>query len=191
MRGGRTRLPRRCTDRVEDAVAWLLTALGLLTAMWALVAGVRQYGDEMRRVRLDAGERWQVQAVLVEPVPGGVPGGMWGRAANGLPIAVPVRYSGPDGVEHVTEARIPGPLSAGTQVPIWLDRAGTVVAAPKGHVDIVWTAGLAALALVSTGTFVLGSVWAGVSGYIRRLNAARWQREWEQVEPGWSGRTQR
>lgn len=43
--------------------------------------------------------------------------------------------------------------------------------------------------VLAGGGVVIGGIWMGVRAGLLRLNTARWAREWEQVEPQWSGRT--
>ena len=63
---GSDRLPRRPTDRSEDAVAWLLLALAGFVMLVALVVGLSVHSAGVDRARMEAGQRWQVTAVLLE-----------------------------------------------------------------------------------------------------------------------------
>jgi hypothetical protein len=183
----RARLPRRPTDRIEDLVAWVLTALGLLTALLAVVTGVRLYGDGMHRIGLEARERTQVQAVLLEPAPAKALGEK-PRGARAVAVPVPVRYTAPDGTEHLADVPATGPLPAGV-VPLWVNRSGEVVGAPGRTTDAVGRAAVGAAGILLVGPLILAGSWAGVRAGTRRVNIARWEREWTQVEPRWSGRT--
>ncbi|OLT00074.1 hypothetical protein BJF90_07160 [Pseudonocardia sp. CNS-004] len=60
------RLPRRASDRVEDAVAWVLMIAGLLLVVVAVVTGLGVYGRESARAELESRSRSQVRAVLLE-----------------------------------------------------------------------------------------------------------------------------
>jgi hypothetical protein len=183
------RLPRRATDRIEDVVAWLLTTLGLLVAVLAVTTGARLYGEAAHRIDLETQERTQVQAVLLEPAPTGAVLGDKEREARPMPVFVPARYTAPDGTERVTDARVQEPLPAGAVVPIWVDRSGKLTAAPGRATNAVATAATGAAGVLIVGGFVLGGLWAGVRGAILRVNLARWEREWAQVEPRWRGGT--
>ena len=71
------RLPRRVTDRVEDAVAWVLTAAALFVLLGAVLGGVGVYGDAVDRAHTAAHERTPVAAVLMDaPVPNVAPGSL-------------------------------------------------------------------------------------------------------------------
>jgi hypothetical protein len=181
-------MPARSTDNIEAAAAWLLIALGLVAAALSLMIGAGVYHDGMRRVGLEAGDRTRVEAVVLAAGPRD---GQYGRLRPSVPAVVPVRYSGLDGVEYVVDARLRGPASAGTLVPVWLDDTSTVVAAPRHPFDVIWDAVTAALGVLALGGLVLGAIWAVVRAGVHRANLAGWGREWAQVEPRWSGRAQR
>ena len=182
------------TDNVEAAAAWLLMALGLVVAALSLMIGAGVYHDGMRRAGFEAGDRTRVEAVVLgasEAPRVGTSGGQYGRLRPSAPAEVPVRYSGLDEVEHVAVARPRGPVSAGTPVWIWLDDTSAVVAPPRYPVGVLWDAATAALGVLALGGLVLATMWAAVRTAVRRSNLARWEREWAQVEPRWSGRAQR
>jgi hypothetical protein len=192
MRGERKRhpqrLPRRVTDRIEDAVAWLLTTVGLLVVVLAVTTGARLYGEGMHRLDVEYHDRTQVQAVLLEPAPAGVALGDMGRRAAAIPVPVPARYTAPDGTAGQADARVQGPLPAGAAVPVWVDRAGDISTALGSRVEVVESAATGGAGVLIVGASVLGGLWAGVRGSTQRAVMARWEREWVQVEPRWSGR---
>jgi hypothetical protein len=180
---------RRATDRVEDLVAWTLTTLALLTAMAAVMLAVRLYGAGMHRVDVENRERAEVQAVLLESAPYALDVNEHGRAVRRLPVPVPVRYTAPDGIERQADAPVLGPVPAGASVSIWVDRSGTIADAPARSVDAVGGAAAGGGGVLAIAGAVLGGIWTAVRAGLLRINAARWGREWEQVEPRWSGRT--
>jgi hypothetical protein len=182
------RLPLRATDRVEDLVAWILITLALLTAVVAATLALRLYGAGMSRADAETRERTQLQAVLLEQAPYALDVNEHGRAVRRLPVPVAARYTTPDGTERRVDAPVLGPLPAGTTVPIWVDRFGTITSAPARSADAVASAATSAGGVVAGGGVVLGGIWMAVRAGLLRLNTARWAREWEQVEPQWSGR---
>ena len=96
------RLPRRSTDRVEDAAAWVLTAAALFVLLGAVLGGVGVYGGAVDRVRTAAQERTSVAAVLVDaPVLNGAPGSLTSRSA---------RYVDAVGGEHEIVVTVVGGL---------------------------------------------------------------------------------
>jgi hypothetical protein len=183
------RLRRRATDRIEDLVAWALITLGLFTVAVAATVAARLYGAGMHRVEVETHERTQVQAVLLEPARDALAIDERGHGVRPMPVSVPVRYTPPDGSERRADAQVLGPLPAGASVPVWVDRAGSVTDEPARGVDVVGTAATGAAGVLAVGAVVLGGVWMGVRRLLLRVNTVRWGREWEQVEPLWSGRT--
>jgi hypothetical protein len=179
------RLARRPTDRIEDAVAWLLMAVVLLMTVVAAAAGFRTYAEETRRVDAETAQGTQVPAVLLAPDPNIA---VSGEKEPPLPLPVPLRYTAPDGTERTGTAPVTGRLGAGANVAIWVDRTGTITAAPLRPVDAQARAVVAALLVLGVGWGVAAMVWAGVRAVVGRINAAGWEREWTQVEPRWSGR---
>jgi hypothetical protein len=192
VRGERPRYARpsrRRTDHLEDAGAWLLTALGLLVAVTALTTGVRLYAEGLQRMAVEDGDRTQTAAVLLEPAPAGVMAGRMNQPAGPLPVPVPAHYTTSDGVEHVADVWVLGPRPAGTPVPIWVDATGAVTTEPTRRADVVLDAAIRAAVVVGLGALVLGASWVLMRLGVRRANLARWEREWARVEPPWSGRT--
>jgi hypothetical protein len=183
------RLPRRPVDRIEDLVAWMLVALALLAVAIAAVTAARVHGEAMHRVEAETRERIQVQAVLLEPASYALQVDDRGRAVKLRSVIVPARYTAPDGIERQADAQVVGPLPAGAAVPVWVDRSGAIVRAPTSSGDAMVRAATSALGVLAAGGVILGGIWIGVHGAALRLSTARWGREWEQVEPQWSGRT--
>jgi hypothetical protein len=104
-------------------------------------------------------------------------------------LSTPVGYTAPGGTEHRADTPVLGPLPVGATVPIWVDRSGTITSPPARGVDSVGSAATGAGGVLAFGAAVLGGIWMGVRGLILRLDMAPWEREWEQVEPQWRGRT--
>jgi hypothetical protein len=175
-----SRFPRRVTDRVEDAAAWVLTAAALFVLLGAVLGGVGVYGGAVDRARTAAHERTLVAAVLVDaPVPIGAQDSLSLRSAHYLDAA---------GAEHDTVLPVAGSPQAGEIVRVWVDREGRVVDAPLTLVDAVAVGALAGVGITIVGGFVLGSAWLGLRRWLDHRNAAEWGREWYRVEPEWSGR---
>ena len=194
MREGRQRpsrtdrLPRRRVDRVEDVVIWILISLSLLAVVLAAMVAARRYGEQMHRVDLETRERVQVQAVLLEPSRQLLVTDDRTRVVRQIPMRVSVRYTAPDGTQRQADAMVSGRRPAGATVSVWVDRAGTITGPPTRRFDALQRAALAAGEVLAVAALALGGVWAGVHEGVRRLIMARWEREWEQVEPHWSGR---
>ena len=174
------RLPRRVTDRVEDAAAWVLTAAALFLLLGAVLGGVGVYGDAVDRARTTAHDRTPVAAVLVDaPVPNVAPGSLTLRSAHYVDAA---------GAEHDIDVTVAGSPPAGATVRAWLNRDGRVVDAPLTLLDAVVVGASAGVGIAIIGCLVLGSAWLGLRRWLDRRNAADWGREWDRIEPEWSGR---
>ena len=183
------RLQRRSIDTIEDLVTWMLITLALLTAVLAATVAARRYGEWMQRAEIETRERTQVQAVLLEPAPQLFAVDDRGRAVRLLPTPVPVRYTAPDGTEQQAQAQVVGPRPAGVTVPMWLDRSGELTSAPTRGIDAVRHAAAGGLGVLAIGAAVLVCSGAAFRSELQRITMARWEREWAQVEPRWSGRT--
>lgn len=175
---------RRSTDVVEDVAAWVLTSMGLLVLLAAILAGSAAYGSTVERGLVERAARTPVQAVLLEDTP--VVSGARGTA----PSLVHARasWADPDGTPHSGLVEAAPALRAGSTVTIWLDHDWRVVPRPVGEDEAVIAGGIAATGVVLLGGLVLGGCWAGVRIATGRADAALWEQEWEQVEPEWSGR---
>ena len=86
------RLPRRRTDRLEDAAAWMLTAAALFVLLAGVLGGVAVRRDAVDSGKVAQQERTPVGAVLVGD--GTVPDG------PGLESLRPARYLDAGGQER-------------------------------------------------------------------------------------------
>jgi len=182
------RLPRRRTDLVEDGVAWLLTAVGLVVAVVAMAGGLRSYTEHMERFHVDTVQRTQVRAVLVDPAPLAMAVGATGRTVRAQEVPVAARYTAANGTERIVDVPVTGPLPAGTAVAVWVDRGGNLVPSPGDPLTILFNAIATAVAVLLGGVLGLVGIWVSVRWELARVNARAWTREWAQVEPRWSGR---
>jgi hypothetical protein len=172
------RLPRRATDRVEDVVAWMLTAAGLFLVSAAAVAGVAVCTHQAEA----ASGASETRAVLLDDTQVGV--------AADPAILLPVRAMWTDrtggqrtGVIFVTPS-----ATAGSQVDVWVDADGTATTALSRRGAAV-VAGIATGAVVVLGgSMMLAAAWRGVRRVTGARNVRQWEREWERVGPDWTGR---
>ncbi|MFF7444075.1 hypothetical protein [Streptomyces sp. NPDC008122] len=103
----------------------------------------------------------------------------------------PAVWEYPDHVRRSGTVPVPPQTPQGRTVTVWVDDSGAPARPPGGTAERVLTtlAGgiTAAGAVTASGAGVLFLVRRHAEG--RRL--AAWEREWEQVEPVWSGRLRR
>jgi hypothetical protein len=172
---------RRRTDRIEDAAAWLLTAVGLILVLLGALAGLGVHGDVAERGRAAERELVRVDAVLLADIPLYDP-------APGTPVARSARYVDASGREHDVALSVAGHPPAGTSVAAWVDRDGRLAAAPPTRRYAVMLGIAAGVGIVVAGCLALGGTWLGLRRWLLFLNTAAWAREWALVEPKWSGR---
>jgi len=180
MRPTTAGLPRRVTDRVEDAVAWALLACALFVVAVGVVTGIAVYAASVQRASAEAAERTPTTAVLVQDVPN-VP--VTNPTVGRMPAAATWRDA--DGVVHTGVVDAGVGLVAGAEVPVWLDRSGAVVPAPMSALDAEAVGFGAGVVVVLTGGAVLAWIWWVVRRAAAARNAATWEREWAQVGPAW------
>ncbi|MGW0117923.1 Rv1733c family protein [Streptomyces sp. NPDC003327] len=113
------------------------------------------------------------------------------RQGGRPPAVAPAVWEYPDDVPRSGTVDVPRRTPQGRTVTIWVDDRGSPARPPDGTDDLVLTA-------LAGGTAAAGAVAASGAGLLamarrrsegRRLTA--WEREWEQVEPLWSGRLRR
>lgn len=178
------RVPRRATDWVEAAAACVLVGVGLAATAVALVMGLRVCADGFKQAQAESA-RTRITAVLLDDVTVAVEGREDGPATL---VSVPVHWKGRGGVEHTGVAQVHGPLRAGDRVTVWVDPDGHLVGSPVTADDVVL------IAIVSVGLFLiaaftlLAATWCAVQRWTLARNCAGWEREWESIEPLWSGR---
>ncbi|MGW2648906.1 Rv1733c family protein [Streptomyces sp. NPDC001393] len=179
----------RCNPlrRREDVVeAWLVLAVWMLVVVAGAVAGVltaRAAGDVFAAQRA---HRHPVRAVLLADPPHGA-ASAW--PADGL-VRARVRWSAPDGTPRTGDTLVGSGLRAGARVAAWQDDHGSLTPAkPTNPTEGAIEAGVfgvaAALAAAAPvyGAGALGRLW------LDRRRMARWEREWDLVEPRWGHRT--
>ena len=180
------RLPRRRTDHLEDAAAWLLVAIALFGLLLAIWAGTGVYADTLDQSRLEHGQWTQVEAVLLDDPPPGY------READSQDVAWRlVRFAGTSGNEQVANVPAAGRQPAGGTVRLWVDRNDRVMPAPLTQTDAVVISATAGIGAAALGAAVLASMWFGLRRLLDIRNSAAWGQEWTQVEPVWSGRDHR
>jgi hypothetical protein len=179
---GTRRLPRRPTDRVEDAAAWVLTAAALLVALWGVLVGIHVRDGVVDRGRAAEQDRTRVEAVLGADAPQ-----VRDRGATAL-TARTARYTDPAGRQHAVLVAVSGSPPEGSCVPVWLDRDGNAVGAPPSGTDAVVLGVASGIGIVVGGVVLLLGTWAGMRWELDRRNAVGWAEEWARVEPRWSRR---
>jgi hypothetical protein len=167
---------------VQCAIGWLLVLAGLLTAIAAAVTAGSAYRDGLDRIARDAASRTTVVGTLLDDA---------SPVAAGPHQPVRVSYVDPMGRAHVGQVPINGRMLAGTQVRVEVDGDGRVGVEPPSRGDAVLSAITAGSSVVLVGGVLLVLTWLGARRVIAARNHAAWEREWELIEPQWSGRGRR
>jgi uncharacterized protein HemX len=188
MRSDRTplpmgdRLPRRPTDRLEDAVAWLLMAVALILVVAAGVTGFTVHSRQLERAEAENATRSPTTAVLLEDAPLIVGYG------ERVPVRAAARWTDRTGTEHTGVITTLPSMLAGSVVEVWLDDEGRAVDEPVQPSDAVVLAVAAAVAVLGMGGALLYALWSAVRSVTTAANDRRWEQEWEHVEPEWRDR---
>lgn len=178
-------MPRRVTDRIEDAVAWVLASLMLVSGLVAVLLGWGGVREEADRADAEQHERVAVRVVLLQDAE--VTPAVDGYSAGEL-ATVPGRWHLPRGVVREMPVSSADRLPAGSEVRRWVDRDARPVPPPMTDAAAVVSGVFRGLfALLAAGT-VLGMLWWGVRHWTALRNAADWAEGWRRVEPSWSGR---
>lgn len=174
------RLPRRGTDRVEDLVAWILSAAALLLIVVAGVVGLAVHGNELERAEQQRDTTYATRAVLLEPAPVEVGEGGWP-----VPTRALAAWTDRSGREHRGMVTVDGAQPAGAQVEVWVDDAGEITNRPPSAASAVVAGVAVAVGILCAGGTLLVATWLGARYLIGLVNDRRWEREWAAVEPQW------
>jgi hypothetical protein len=173
----------RQTDRQRDRLR-ILSALALVTALvLAALVGVISYRSERAATLRAAAQLHQVQALEIDNA---VPS----KSGISVTYTAQVRWTDPTGTRSTRQAVAPVSAfgTAGSRLSLWVDAAGRVHPAPASADvsagDSVVFGGLVLIVLVP---------FVEVAQYLadRRLDRTdqrNWEREWQHVEPEWTGR---
>jgi hypothetical protein len=173
---------RRGTDRVEDALAWLLMALGMIVLIGAVTVGVGVYTQSMDRSRADQSVRVQATAVLLVDASDKVAD----QGSAALFAGVPARWTDSVGRQHEDEVLARLDSRAGDQVSIWLDRDGDLTSPPGSALSVALDGLVIGIVVLGLGCSLIAAVWMGLRRIIFNRNARAWEREWARVGPEWT-----
>lgn len=170
--------PLRRRSYAVEAWAFLMVALIAVTgAVLAGAAMARHLDDHYARQRL---ERHSTQAVLTQDASDTHDGS--------VKVAVPARWTAPDGTVRTGSVKVAVESSRGTLVPVWTDDRGGIVAeplpAPAAHAQAGVTGGTIAFAICAGALLGCGIT----SKLLDRRRTAQWATEWAQVGPQWDHR---
>ncbi|WP_329000990.1 hypothetical protein OHA18_41985 [Kribbella sp. NBC_00709] len=176
---GRNHLRRRA-DRVEASMLWvtLVAALLMIGVGAAIGANLRNAGDAAaarQRSALHQVIAYTEESTEHQPPP---------ALGAALPL---VRVSYTD--QHGTAREGITPVVIGTKadvaVTVWLDRTGSITAAPRSHADSVAYGSTIAFVVVIGSWLVLWTAFRLACIPLNRRRAQAWDAEWLDVAPRW------
>jgi hypothetical protein len=100
---------------------------------------------------------------------------------------VPVRWTGPGGADATGVALIGMSLPAGARITVWVDRSGQIARPPSSPTTALAAGWLRGTFIALGGWVLLAAAWFGIGRATAARDAGGWAREWERVEPLWSG----
>lgn len=180
-RHGLTRSPlRRNTDRVE---AWVTAGAAVLVVFAALLAAVVAMGIYQRaqtEAATKAARQTSVTAVLLTDA-----------ATQGAagPAIAEVRWPLPNGQQRTAPLSVDTDHRAGDRISIWIDQRGNRVDPPKTSGTMIADAVGLGILFLTGGWVLLGSLWWTACRVLDRINATRWDLDWERTGPGWNRQT--
>lgn len=186
------RLPRaerprpRLTDRAEDIASWVLMSAALLLLVVAWMSGLAVHGQLTELAATESAARTEIPAVVLEAVPAAADG----QEGMGVPVSAAARWIGVDGAPRTGRVSVTSGAQAGSTVSVWIGRDGTITRPPSAGADALIGGVLIGFIVLLLGAAVLIGIWAVVRKLTASVNSARWEREWAQVGPEWSGHVQ-
>ncbi|MFI7413429.1 hypothetical protein ACIBU0_32615 [Streptomyces sp. NPDC049627] len=174
---------RRTSDRFECWFGRFLTLVFVLALpVVALSVGWTAYESSMRTVHAQEAARHEVAARLASKPEGD---------AEGAKQPAQVRWTDRDGTVRTATTLVEVSTPEGATVRVWVDRDGGLTGPPMNALNATTTGwfvgGMAALGVAT-------AAWGARVGMHRLLDRrryARWDAEWDVVEPQWSGRSGR
>lgn len=175
---------RRPVDRVRTLLTLVVAVLALLGTALSAVAAFTLYRADLHTAAELAAHRHRVPATTTAAAR---TDGLWLENTAGQRVQAHWQY--PPGHRHTGEIMVPAGTAAGTAIPTWVDDGGRLAAMPRSTGDVATGAALSGLMVLSGAAMVCGGVLVLGRRRIDLRTAAAWEREWERVEPGWSGRS--
>jgi hypothetical protein len=178
---------KRSSDRVQVAGRIVLVVSVLIAPSLAVAAGTAATAHYESVAASQWEERSRVTAVLLEDPPDTAPRSYGAGGGTELPTVL-VRASWPLPEGGSREGRVPVPpqASAGTQVPVWIDREGRLTTAPLDRARIAdWEVMTAALPLFGV-PLLTWTLYAVLCAVLDARRQRRWARDWAAVEPSWN-----
>jgi hypothetical protein len=177
----------RSSDRTEAgllllAVACWLIALPIVAAAASIIwSGISDEATVQQQTRT------MVTSHLLADAPDYSYNSEYGTPI-GPTVPVSAEWTGTDGRLHTGSVEAAGGARSGDHQPIWIDKSGGIADPPiNTGVAAVLMVGATVAAWLAWGALLLVS-WLAVRWRLNTRRANDWDRQWETIEPVWSGR---
>lgn len=174
-------------DRVHYVCSLLLLlvlVVGSPLAGWA--AGSTAYDHSLHETRARSAGRHLVTAHLTADTKRVVPGAAPGGAVGSAPVRWTDRSGSHTGVVAATENQ-----KKGSRVLIWVDRSEKATPVNSAEVQPgLLTGSVVGVATGAGAAALAGGARAGLWRWHDRQCGVRWEKEWAEVEPRWSHRSE-
>ena len=175
---------RRATDRIEALLRAVLLALLVIGGpIAAAYAGQAAYASGMQPARAQAMAWHRVPALILRVKPIAT---LRQHPARTGPATVSVRWTTPQGSPRTGEMAGSADAAPGSVTAVWIDKAGRLTAPPLSRAAVVDRV-IEAVAVTAAALILLLSAVSGAASLVldhRRL--ARWETDWQVVEPQWT-----
>ncbi|WP_133305598.1 hypothetical protein [Streptomyces sp. AcE210] len=177
---------RRTADRARGHWLVALALSPLIAALCAIAIGVAVWHTETHAAHVVALHRHRVSATTL-----GEAHSVFPRFNSTRTATARATWTYPASHRHTATVRVAAGTPVGGTVGVWVDDAGREAHAPRSDGELASNA-------VGTGAVAFGVLTLSAAGAVglrlRRVEArslAEWDREWQLVEPRWSGRMRR
>jgi hypothetical protein len=167
---------KRSSDRLQflSRLLLLLTVLAVVPLSAVVGASVSGHLHEVSRQQHQ--DRTSVAATLLFDA---------GRTADGTTVPTAAAWAGADGVPRTGEVPAPDGARAGSVVPVWVDRTGTVTSAPLADGDIAADTIASVVLGPGVGLGLVALLHVVLVAVLDRRRARDWAEGWAAVEPLW------
>ena len=172
---------RRPVDRIEGAILVAFSAAFLVAVAVASILGTHTYQSQRAAsvgLRPVAAVLIQAGPIYASPAQPGQAEARWSAAGGGEQSGL---------LTTVTAPGITG-ATAGTRIPVWLDRSGQPVAPPGGQVGMIVNALAAGAAVVGGAGIALLIFYALCRLVLDRRRLTAWESAWSLTGPRWTTR---
>jgi hypothetical protein len=177
---GRNPLRRR-VDRLEAVLLMIMLVAALLVVPAAAGLGTTVRNRAQHSAAEERAEVRPVQARTQENTAEAVP-----SSFGVTTTTVRVRWFDTWGSPHEDKAHVLIGTKAGTELTIWLDRAGVMTRAPRPPGDSIVLGVAAGVTMPLLAWLLLLVLFRFARRPLNDRRAQAWAREWEQVSPRWT-----